>query len=256
MSKEFWVGRLKVCLYDTRAQLGAETAKAAAKLIRDTYGAKGEANIIFASSPSQLDVLNALLKEDVDWSRVNAFHMDEYIGLSIEHKASFANYLRENFFSKIRLKGTFYLNGMAEDVDAECRRYADLLMRYPTDITFAGVGENGHLAFNDPRIADFFEKPLVKVNGSLDAVCRQQQINDDWFEKLEDVPDSAITVTFPGLLRATHVLATVPGSSKSDIVAKSLQGPIGVEVPASILRLHADARMSIDAESAVGLTQS
>jgi glucosamine-6-phosphate deaminase len=254
MRKDFFVGSLKVSRFDTRTEMGEVGAKEAAEIIRRVYTEKGRTNIIFASSPSQLDVLTALLKEDVDWQRVNAFHMDEYIGLGIEHKASFANYIRDNFLIKARPGKVFYLNGIAPDPAEECKRYGELLQKYPTDITFAGIGENGHMAFNDPGIADFFEKDLVKINPSLDAVCRQQQINDGWFKSLEEVPDRALTVTFYALLRAEHLLVTVPAKSKSAIVKACLEGPICFEAPSSIIRVHRNARLFIDKDSAAGLT--
>jgi glucosamine-6-phosphate deaminase len=255
MRKDFLVGTLKVSRFDTRSEMGQAGAKEAAELIRSVYTKKGCANIIFASSPSQIDLLMALLKEDVDWKKVNAFHMDEYIGLSIEHKASFANYIRENFFALAKPGAVWYLDGLAKDTSAECRRYEKLLFEYPTDITFAGIGENGHMAFNDPAIADFFEKDLVKINHSLDAVCRQQQINDGWFKTLAEVPDSAFTVTFYGLLRADHIMVMVPGKTKSAIVKACLKGPICPEVPSSIIRVHRNVRMFIDKDSASELTE-
>ncbi len=254
MNIDFRVGELAVHCRNTREEMGKAGAVEAAEMIRQVYCEKGEVNLIFASSPSQLDVLTALLEEDVDWGKVNAFHMDEYIGLSIEHKASFGNYLRENFFKKINLKKIFYLNGLAEDPEKECDRYSDLLRQYPVDITFAGIGENGHMAFNDPGIADFFEPRLVKINHDLDAVCRQQQVNDHWFEKLEEVPDSALTLTFPALLHAKQLFITVPGKTKADIVQKCLEGPICLEAPSSVMRVHRDARLYIDSDSAAKLS--
>lgn len=246
MNREFVVDKLRVFQYSTREEMGADGAKYAAALIRKVIEEKGEANLIFASSPSQMDVLTSILNEDVDWSCVNAFHMDEYIGIDIEHKASFANYLRENFFCHLQLKSVNYLNGAAEDIDEECRRYAKLLEEHPIDITFAGIGENGHMAFNDPYLADFFDPLLVKVNGGLDDVCRYQQVRDGWFATLEDVPDSAMTLTFPALLRAPHLIITSPSSTKKEIIQKVLEGPICLDVPSSIARLHLDAVLYID----------
>lgn len=253
MGKDFLVERLSVHRYDTREEMGRAGAREAASLIRGVYENKGSANIIFASSPSQMDVLNALIEEDVDWRKVNAFHMDEYIGLGIEHKASFANYIRDNFISKVPIGKVFYLNGQAEDPEQECLRYAALLRQYPVDITFAGVGENGHMAFNDPDIADFFDTKDVKINYDLDALCRQQQVNDKWFDSIDQVPDSALTVTFPALLRAPYLFVTVPGPSKADIVQKCLETPISLEVPSTVMRQHRNARLYIDAASAAKL---
>lgn len=246
MSKEFCVDQLQVRCYPTRQEMGAAGAEYAAALIRQVIEERGEASLIFASSPSQMDLLSALLKEDVDWSRVSAFHMDEYIGVDMEHKASFANYLRERFFRHLRLKNVFYLNGKAADSAEECRRYSRLLQEHPVDITFAGIGENGHMAFNDPYIADFFDPLLVKVNPSLDEVCRNQQVRDGWFDSLDEVPAQAITLTFPALLRVPHLIVTVPCEAKSQIVQKVLEGPICLSVPGTAARLHKDAVMYID----------
>ncbi len=246
MNRKFVVDKLRVFQYSTREEMGVAGAQYAAALIRKVIEEKGEANLIFASSPSQMDVLTSILNEDVDWRCVNAFHMDEYIGIDIEHKASFANYLRENFFCHLHLKSVNYLNGAAEDIDEECRRYAKLLEEHPIDITFAGIGENGHMAFNDPYLADFFDPLLVKVNGGLDDVCRYQQVRDGWFATLEDVPDSAMTLTFPALLRASHLIITSPSSTKKEIIQKVLEGPICLDVPSSIARLHLDAVLYID----------
>lgn len=253
MRKEFCVDHLKVRCYPTREDMGAAGAKHAAALIRQVIEEKGEANLIFASSPSQMDVLSALVKEPVDWKRVNAFHMDEYIGIDTGHKASFANYLRENFFRHLKLKNIYYLNGMADSAE-ECRRYSRLLLEHPVDITFAGIGENGHMAFNDPYIADFFDPLLVKINPSLDAVCRAQQVRDGWFASLDEVPDQALTLTFPALLRAPHLIITAPGETKQGIVRSVLEGPICLEVPSTAARLHRDAVLYIDAASAALLS--
>ena len=255
MNKEFTVDELKVFCYPTRAEMGEAGAKYAASLIRKVIEEKGEANLIFASSPSQMDVLTSLLNEDVDWSCVNAFHMDEYIGIGIEHKASFANYLRENFFCHLPLKSVNYLNGAAENIEEECRRYAKLLEEHPADITFAGIGENGHMAFNDPYLADFFDPLLVKVNGGLDDVCRYQQVRDGWFATLEDVPNSAMTLTFPAMLRAPHLIITAPSDTKKEIIRKVLEGPICLAVPSTCARLHKDAVLYIDDAAAALLSE-
>jgi len=254
MYQEFNAGLLRVRRYPTRSEMGAAGAAYAAELIRRTLSEKGEANLIFASSPSQMDVLSALLREDVDWSRVNAFHMDEYIGVGVEHRASFANYLRENFFRHLRLGSVHYLNGEAGDIEEECRRYSRLLEEHPVDITFAGIGENGHMAFNDPYLADFFDPLTVKVNACLDPVCRGQQVRDGWFSALEEVPASAMTLTLPALLRSPHLIVTAPGGTKREIIRRVLEGPICLEVPGTAARLHRDAVLYIDDASAALLT--
>lgn len=253
--REFTVDHLRVRCFPTRAEMGAHGAKYAAGLIRRVYEEKGEANLIFASSPSQMDVLSSLLQEDVDWGRVNAFHMDEYEGVDISHPASFANYLRENFFRHLQLKSVHYLDGTAADLEAECDRYSALLAQYPVDITFAGIGENGHMAFNDPYLADFFDPKNVKINGELDPVCRYQQVRDGWFESLEEVPARAITLTMPAMLRAPHMVITAPSETKREIIQKVLEGPICVDVPSTAARLHMDAVLYIDDAAAALLSE-
>jgi len=249
MAFNFKVGKLDVHVFDTRTDMGKECANKVCETIDQVLKEKDTVNMIFASSPSQSDMIRELLLRDVPWEKINAFHMDEYIGLQTDHEGAFANYLRVNLFSKVPLKSVYYLNGLA-DPKEECERYADLLRRFPVDIALVGIGENGHLAFNDPYLADFFDPMLVKVNPALDQICRQQQINDNWFSALSDVPSSAITVTMYGLLRAKHIVATVPGDSKRHIVNSCLCRPISSEVPASVLRLHQSADLYLDSASA------
>ncbi|MEG1516542.1 MAG: 6-phosphogluconolactonase, partial [Clostridia bacterium] len=222
----------------------------AAQVIRDVYAKKGEANVIFASSPSQLNLFDALIKEEIDWGKVNVFHMDEYIGISTEEPASFGNYVREHLLKYLSPKCVYYLNGLARDIYAECDRYARLLTDHPVDVTFAGIGENGHMAFNDPYIADFFDPKLVKINECLDDACRCQQVNDHWFTSIDQVPEKALTLTFPALLRAPFLIITVPGFSKRKIIKEVLEGPIGLDVPSTCARLHRNAVLFIDDASA------
>lgn len=255
MHEEFWVDLLRVHCYPSRDELGASCAKFAAEQIRAILAEKEEANLIFASSPSQMDVLNALRREDVDWSRVNAFHMDEYIGIAPDHKASFVGYLRDNFFQYLPLKNTFYMNGLAADIEAECERYSALLREHPIDLTFAGIGENGHMAFNDPYLADFFDPKLVKPNLSLDEECRMQQVHDKWFSCEAEVPQGAITLTMPTLLRAPVLIVISPSETKSAIVQKCLEGPVGLAVPATAMRLHKNAQLFLDTAAAALLNR-
>ena len=253
MSKDFNVDRLKVSLYDNRAMLGKAAAKEAAEVFRKILKEKDEINVIFASSPYLMDVYGSLLNEDVDWNRINAFHMDEYVGLSIEQNGSFANFIREKFFKKVNLKNAFYMDGM-NDPEEECDRYAKLLQQYPVDVTFLGIGTNGHLAFNDPYLADFFDNKSVKINPDMDSTCRQQQVTDGWYESVDKIPQASITITIPDLLKAPHTFTAVPGTAKKEIIQKVLEGPICVEVPATALRLHKNARLYIDKDSASDLS--
>lgn len=249
MSFKFKVDCLSVNVLDTRTMMGKECADKVCEIIGQVLAEKDEVNIIFASSPSQIDMFNELLLRDVPWDKINAFHMDEYIGLPLTHNGSFAHYLKVHLFDKVNLKSIHYLDGLANP-HGECARYAALLQDYPVDIALVGIGENGHLAFNDPYLADFFDPALVKINPMLDDVCRQQQINDEWFTTQDEIPESAITITMYGLLRAKHIIATVPGDTKRHVVSRCLCEPISAETPASVLRLHKSASLYLDAASA------
>jgi glucosamine-6-phosphate deaminase len=176
--------------------------------------------------------------------------MDEYVGLPADAPQGFGNYLKVRFFSKLPFQNIFYMNGNAPDLDSECERYATLLREHPVDIAFLGIGANGHLAFNDPYIADFNDPLLVKVNGNLDPVCRQQQVTDDLFKSLTDVPHQAITISLPGLMAAKYAYAIVPGVTKQQVVKECLEKPISTECPGSILRQHGMAQLYLDEASA------
>jgi glucosamine-6-phosphate deaminase len=250
-ASEFKVDRLNVKVFPDRAALGKAAGLAAAARIRAMHEERGTLNLLFAAGPSQDETLEALRVEPgVDWARINAFHMDEYIGLPAAAPQAFGQYLRARFFGRLGFKEVFYLDGNAPDPEAECRRYARLLREHPLDMVFLGIGENGHLAFVDPGIADFEDPLLVKVNGQLDAVCRQQQVNDGQFRALAEVPVSAITLTIPALLSARGALVAVPGPRKREIVRRTLRGPIGADCPATILRRHANACLFLDRDSA------
>lgn len=251
MERNFLLDKLKVSIFDDRDELGVAGGQLAGKYIQDLIDEKGCANLIFASSPSQMDVINVLMQnKNIDWSKVNAFHMDEYIGISQDLPQSFANYLEVRFFSKLPFGNVFYMNGCAENITDECQRYANLLREYPTDITFLGIGENGHIAFNDPHIADFNDSEDVKVNYELDDECIQQQVNDGWFKTAEDVPKSAITITIPALIRAKKLIVTVPAKSKASIIKRFVEGEIGIDCPATIIRQHDNATLLLDMDSA------
>lgn len=239
---------LEVLIFENRTLMGIEAAKDVAACICSLLANKAELNMIFAAAPSQNDFLEALLKHNLPWHKINAFHMDEYIGLHNDAPQGFGNFLRERIFNKVRFKSVHYLNGSAADPAAECERYADLLALYPVDIVCMGIGENGHIAFNDPPVANFNDPLLVK-KVELDAICRQQQVNDSCFLTLEDVPKEALTLTIPALMKAKFVFSIVPGNTKSVAVKNTLYGPINESCPASILRKHKNARLYLDQQS-------
>jgi glucosamine-6-phosphate deaminase len=206
-------------------------------------------NIIFAAAPSQNEFLDFLSHiEDVDWGGVNAFHMDEYVGLAEHAPQRFGNFLKERLFNKVPLGSVHYLNGNAGNLQKECERYAALLKQYPADIVCMGIGENTHIAFNDPHVADFKDLEKVKVV-NLDEVSRQQQVNDGCFENLEMVPSHALTLTVPALFSAEYIYCIVPGKNKSEAVYSALREKISETYPATILRRHRNNVLFLDADS-------
>lgn len=229
--------------------MGAQAGADAAQAIHESLRIRSTARVILASAPSQDELLEALMSEPLDWSRITLFHMDEYAGLDAEHRASFRRYQREHVLSRIQPTVFHGIAGEAKNLEAECRRYSALLAEAPIDVVCLGIGENGHLAFNDPPVADFADPVAVKLV-ELDHACRQQQVNDGCFTSLEDVPVHAITLTIPTLLAARALFCAVPGPRKAEAVRATLRGPISTACPASILRTHANAQLYLDLDSA------
>lgn len=240
---------LLVSIYPTNKEMGTDAAEEAVTVIRKAIQDNGHANIIVATGNSQLTFLEALSASDnVEWSRVNVFHMDEYIGIPSDHPASFALFLLHNIIDKVK-PGNFYpIVGQTKDPQATCRHYEQLLRENPADFCALGIGENGHLAFNDPPLARFDELKWVHVVRLADS-CKQQQVGEGHFKSIQEVPSEAITLTIPALLAAKCVLAIVPEGRKADIVAKALTGPISPLCPASILRRTVHAHLYLDKNS-------
>lgn len=247
-------GRAAVFVCPSRTEMGLAAAGDAEAAIDRAIASRGEARIILASAPSQNEVLDSLTRARIAWERVTIFHMDEYVGLSPDHPATFQAYQREHVLSRIAPRAFHGIRGDAPDLDEECRRYADLLSEGPMDVVCLGIGENGHLAFNDPPVADFWDQKMVKVV-ELDHACRQQQVNDGCFPDLDSVPTHAITLTIPALLRGNELFCVVPGPRKAEAVRETLQGEISTRCPASILRDHPAARIYLD-EAAASLLDS
>ncbi len=247
--KEVTAGKLKIRIFDTRANLGADAAKNTASKIRELLKEKSEINMIFAAAPSQNEFLETLLKEDIEWNRINAFHMDEYIGLDANAPQGFGNFLKDRLFGKVGFKSVNYIQGNTGDPEAECVRYAELLKKNPTDIVCLGIGENGHLAFNDPPVADFQDPVLVKTV-ELDSVCRQQQVNDGCFASIDLVPTHAISITIPGLMAGSYIFGMVPGKTKAEAVYRTATEDISTNCPATILKNHDNAILYTDSDSA------
>ena len=244
------VDKLNVKVYQTREEMGRAAAEEAAAAIRAAIAAKGEINMIFAAAPSQNEFLAHLIADkSIDFTKINAFHMDEYIGLPADAPQGFGKFLRERRFDRVPFKTVNTIDSTAADPEAECRRYAALLQAHPCDIVCMGIGENGHIAFNDPHVADFGDKAAVKVV-ALDETCRQQQVNDGCFARLDDVPTHALTLTIPTLTAPEAVFCIVPAKTKANAVYAALRGGITEACPASILRRHANATLYCDADSA------
>jgi len=230
------IGKLEAQVYDNRKVMGEAVAEAVIETIKSLLEKKETINMLFAAAPSQQELLDGLRSsEGIPWERIRAFHMDEYIGLDSSAPQRFGNFLNTALFDHVPMKQIFYIDGAADDIEGECRRYSRLLEEYPLDIALHGIGENGHIAFNDPPVADFKDPLKVKVV-SLDGVCRQQQVNDGCFSSLDDVPTEAITITVPELIRPKHIFCTVPGAQKAPAVKAALLGEISETTPASILR--------------------
>ncbi|MBP3919678.1 MAG: glucosamine-6-phosphate deaminase [Clostridia bacterium] len=247
--KKWTKDQLNVEIHDTRAEMGQAAGHAAADHLRRLLAEKDEVNVIFAAAPSQNEMLAALTSEpDIAWNRVNAFHMDEYIGLSADAPQGFGNFLNRYLFSLVPFRAVYRIDCTAADPKAECTRYTALLQTHPTDLVCLGIGENGHIAFNDPGFAKFDDPEMVKVV-TLDAVCRMQQVHDGCFASLDLVPTHALTLTVPTLAKAPHLVCTVPAASKCEAVYQTVEGPVTEDVPATIMRCHPDCVMYCDADS-------
>ena len=248
MAKTFKKDNLTVKAADSRAEMGEIAARDAAEALRALLAKKDEVNVIFAAAPSQNETLAALVKEPgIDWTRVNAFHMDEYIGLASDAPQRFGKYLYDHIFGLVPFKSVNYIR---PDVDPEaaCREYTELLTKYPPDMIMMGIGENGHIAFNDPPVADFNDPKLIKVV-ELDQICRNQQVNDGCFASLDLVPTPAITLTIPTLFGAGHLFCSVPAATKRSAVNLTVNGKISAQVPATVMRRHPDATLYVDTDS-------
>jgi glucosamine-6-phosphate deaminase len=249
LKKEFTVDKLKVQIYDNRQSMGQAAADDAIAYLKELLAKQDDVWCIFAAAPSQNDVLKSLTEDkDIEWGRINAYHMDEYIGLDKDAPQGFGNFLRDHIFGLVPFKSVNYIDCTAKDPEAEAARYAKLLSENPTDVVVMGIGENGHIAFNDPPVADFNDKVLVKPV-KLDEICRNQQVNDSCFAKIDDVPTHALTLTVPALVKAPNLFCIVPAPTKAWAVKETLTGSIDEHCPASILRLQDSAILYLDKDS-------
>ena len=241
---------MEIQTFSTSIELGEKSAILAAQTIKKVIQEKQEARMIVATGASQFELLSNLVKQpDIPWDKVTAFHLDEYIGLSATHPASFRKYLRERFFGLVPLRNYYEINGDSADPLMECKRLGQILHQAPVDLALIGIGENGHIAFNDPP-ADFnTEEPYCVVN--LDKACRLQQVGEGWFMGLDQVPQQAISMSVRQILKTKRIICTVPDTRKSQAVKATVEGPVTPDVPASILQTHPDCWVLLDSHSAV-----
>ncbi len=248
--RAFHVESLSVRVFRTQPDLARDAALTARAALQEAITGQGAAAMIFAAANSQVQTLDALVALDgIQWSKVTMFHMDEYLGLDANHSASFRRFLRERVEQRVRPKTFHFIEGQAMQPLAECERYARLLDAQPIDLCLLGIGENGHLAFNDPPVADFTERHAVKLV-KLDEACRQQQVGEGHFPALAAVPQYAFTLTIPALCAARRMLCIVPERRKARAVCDALHGPVSTACPASFLRRQGHCTLFLDADSA------
>ena len=250
LQKNFRADQLNVYVYESRPKMGLAAASVIAAEIRRAIQNRGRAVVILASAPSQNEFLASLAEApEIDWSRVVAFHLDEYLGMDAQAPQSFRRFLIDRLVDKVPLGEFHGLRGDAPDGAAEAKRYAELLRQNPPDFAVLGIGENGHLAFIDPPFCDFNDPELVKVV-QLDEICRNQQVNDGAFASLDEVPRDALSLTIPTLMASPKLFAIAPGPAKRQAIKDAVQGPISTTCPASILRTHPNAHLFIDVVAA------
>jgi len=239
---------MKIEIYNTPGELGIAAGKNAARLIHKAIETNGTANIILATGTSQFDTLNQLVSEDIDWSKVTMFHLDEYIGLGVTHPASFRKYLQERFISKVPLLKAAHLINGETDPQQECERLGALIMQHPIDVALIGIGENGHLAFNDPPAN--FETAAPYLIVELDEACRRQQMGEGWFKTIDEVPLKAISMSVRQIIKSGHIICSVPDKRKAIAVKNCLEHQVSNLYPASILQEHKNSTVYLDKDAA------
>lgn len=247
--KQFQKDKLKVKVLENVEELGKAAAKSVAKKLNDAIAEKAMANLILATGASQFTFLEHLQKLEIDWKKITVFHLDEYKGMPITHPASFRKYLKERILEKVQPKQVYYLQGDAEDIDEAVIRYENLLKNHSIDVACIGIGENGHIAFNDPPVADFNDPKLVKIV-ELDEACRRQQLGEGWFPTFDDVPTHALSLTIPAIMSCKHISCVVPDERKAKAVFNTINAEISTACPATILRTHTDTILYLDINSA------
>lgn len=251
--KEFIKDKLTVKVFENRSLMGEAVAQAVSERINALLNKQPFVNIIFGAAPSQNEFFEALVKKDIKWSKLNAFHMDEYVNLPSDAPQGFGNFLKERLFDLVPFRSVNYINGNEADHEAECVRYTALLKEFETDIVCLGIGENTHLAFNDPHVADIDDPYFVK-RVDLDEQCRIQQVNDGCFNAVGEVPTHALTLTLPALLKAPYAFCTVPGEKKAQAVYHTLNEEISNKFPSTHLRNHKNAVLFLDTQSSTQIS--
>lgn len=252
-ARQLAIGNIKIEIYPDGKAAGAAAAQTAAGILHELTSNRADVGVIFATGVSQLDILKSLTSmSGLPWERVTGFHLDEYIGLPADHPASFRHYLRKNLIQRVQMKRFFEIDGSAENPERECVSYAEHLRTCGPHLCFLGIGENGHLAFNDPGEANFEDPRDVKIV-ELDEISRNQQIEERWFHKLDEVPKRAISLTIPAIMRVPRLLVTAPGRRKAEIVRRALEEPVSTDCPATVLRTHSNVVLYLDEASAAEL---
>lgn len=249
IQKQFKKENLLVNISQDEQSAGQASALFVAEHLNNAIKSKGYANLILATGASQFAFIDAIKKLDIDWSKITVFHLDEYIGLPETHPASFRKYLKEKIIDTVNPNKMYYINGDVEDIDKEIANYEELLKTHPADVACIGIGENGHIAFNEPDIADFNDPKLVKIV-KLDDVSRNQQLGEGWFPTLDDVPKEAISLTIPAMMNAKVISCMVPDKRKAEAVYNTLNAEISTDCPATILRQHPNTVLFLDQDSA------
>lgn len=246
---------MKMTIAPSRKEMGIAAGRCGEEHLVSLLAAKETVRVIMGSAPSQDDVLGYLkASKKIDWSRIEVFHMDEYIGISADDKAAFSNYLDRTLFNTLKVKAFHKILAETKDPQAVCDEYSKLLLAEPIDVVFLGIGENGHIAFNDPDMADL-KDPLAMKIVSLDDVCRMQQVHDGCFKTFDDVPKQALSLTVPTLMSGAHLVCTVPTAKKNNACLRMIMGSISAECPATAMRLHPDCNFFMDNESGRGVAE-
>jgi glucosamine-6-phosphate deaminase len=249
----FNAGTIKLEIHPSKQAVGGAAARAAAEELRRLDQLGPSIGVIFATGASQIETLDSLTSiSGLPWERVLGFHMDEYVGLDENHRASFRRYLRERLTKRVAMRDFFEMDGNAADIDSFSQEYMRQLNLADPQLCLLGIGENGHLAFNDPEEADFSDPESIKVV-TLEDACRQQQVSEGWFNNREEVPKQALTLTIPTLFRVPKLIVSVPGASKAEAVRRTLEDPIATSCPSTLLRDHPDVTIYLDVDSAAEL---